>query len=283
MLEAYDPSTDTWTRLADIPIPLGHLMASVVVADGKLITIGGVTNDDNPAGQDGTRRTATVFGYDPATDEWLTLESLPDERQSPAVGLVNGQVVVASGASSLGREFSTFVADASQLFATAGSSLVVSESTLEFGSVTVGTTAEQQLTLTNTGLAGGEPITIDPSAASLTPDDGAFTLAFATTTPIVLAPGASTTATVTYQPTAAASDTAVLSIPHDGLNASLEVSLSGTGVAAGGGGVVYRVNAGGAVVAGSPAWAVDTDASPSSFSNFDPIASTSKASTVAAS
>ena len=116
-LEAFDPATGAWTQLADIPIPLGHLTASIAVIDGQILTVGGVTNQGNPAGENGSRVTATVFSYNPQTDQWRELESLPGERQSPVVGVIGDQLIVTNGLSTDGREFTTFSADVNELLA----------------------------------------------------------------------------------------------------------------------------------------------------------------------
>jgi N-acetylneuraminic acid mutarotase len=58
VVEAYDPTTDTWTTKADIPAPRGLLSASAV--DGKIYAIGGktTTKDPHPPGL------PTVYEYD---------------------------------------------------------------------------------------------------------------------------------------------------------------------------------------------------------------------------
>jgi hypothetical protein len=149
--------------------------------------------------------------------------------------------------------------------AAAASPLNASATSFDFGSVTVGQTASRQVTLTNNGQAGGATITIDPAAASLAPAGLPFSFSFAQSTPIVLAPGQSTLVTLNYSPTAATASSVTFMVPHNGSNGPISVSLAGQGVAQTGS--LYRIDAGGAGAAGSPAWTADTAANPSSFSN----------------
>ncbi|MGV3485086.1 MAG: malectin domain-containing carbohydrate-binding protein, partial [Planctomycetaceae bacterium] len=111
-------------------------------------------------------------------------------------------------------------ANANVLSATPGS--------LSFGAVTPGTTAQQTVVLKNQGLAGDPDITI--TAASLSGSGAAaYAVAFSSALPIVLAPGQSTTATVTFAPTATLAYAASLSIAHSGVDGTTEIDLTGTG------------------------------------------------------
>ncbi|HEX6962171.1 MAG TPA: malectin domain-containing carbohydrate-binding protein, partial [Lacipirellula sp.] len=150
----------------------------------------------------------------------------------------------------------------------AASPLNASAAALDFGAVTVGQTATRQLTITNGGNSGAADITVDPAAAAIAPS-GPYSFSFAQAAPIVLAPGQSTVVTLTYNPTASGSHTAELTIPHNGSNGAVSVDLTGDAEAETPSGVLYRINAGGPSVAGSPAWAADTAAAPSTFSNVD--------------
>lgn len=88
-LHAFDPATGQWTQLADLPIPLGHISASVTVVDGNLVVVAGVTQ--------GRTKSDRVFSYNPVLNEWTELPSLPAARQSPVVGLIGDELVVATG------------------------------------------------------------------------------------------------------------------------------------------------------------------------------------------
>lgn len=146
--------------------------------------------------------------------------------------------------------------------------LSVSATNLNFGEVLIGNSATQTLTLTNTAAAGGANITVNPASASITPAGTPFSTTFASAQPIVLAPGQSTVVTVSYAPAAVGTHAATLNITHDGLNTPIAVSLAGQGIdEPAGQQPVYRINAGGPLVAGTPAWEPDTNAAPSIYSN----------------
>ncbi|MCO6047518.1 malectin domain-containing carbohydrate-binding protein [Aeoliella sp. ICT_H6.2] len=148
------------------------------------------------------------------------------------------------------------------------SSLAASSTTVAFDDTLLGETVQQVITLTNNGVSGAPDITIDPALAELTPSTTPFSFQFEASTPIVLAAGQSTTVTIQYSPTAEAIDTATLSIPHDGDGSPLDIALSGTGVAeTTDENILYRVNAGGSELAGTPVWTEDSSANPSPYSN----------------
>ena len=141
-----------------------------------------------------------------------------------------------------------------------------SPTTLAFPSTTTGSTATKTVQLTNNGSTGDPSITI--TAASVSgPNANAFSASFPSTPPIVLAPGASTTMTVTYAPKIVGAESATVTVAHSGTNA-VAVPVSGTGAQPAPPGLVAAINAGGTAITSSlPAWSADTEASPSSFGN----------------
>jgi len=80
----YTPSTNTWTRIADMPEPLTH---SPVIIDGnKLYLIGGfVGNHPGPS-------TVHVWIYDSATDSWALGPDLPDRRGAGAAAKIGRNI-----------------------------------------------------------------------------------------------------------------------------------------------------------------------------------------------
>ncbi len=103
--------------------------------------------------------------------------------------------------------------------------LTPSPSSLSFGSVTVGSTQPQTVTLTNTG---GTSVNISQASIKGT----GFQLS-GITTPITLSPSQTTTFVVTFAPQSSGSASGTVTITSDGSNPSLTVALTGTGVAAG--------------------------------------------------
>jgi len=94
---------------------------------------------------------------------------------------------------------------------------------VSFGSVTVGLSNTQTMTLSNPGSAN-----LSVSQATLT---GAGFALSGLTLPLTVAPGQSTTFTVSFTPTVASSATGSLSLVSNAPGSPLAVALSGTGVA----------------------------------------------------
>jgi N-acetylneuraminic acid mutarotase len=76
--DVYDPATDRWSRIADMPIPVTH---AGVANDGRYVYFaGGFVGDRAHVA------TSRVLRYDSATNAWTDLTPLPAERS--ASGLV---------------------------------------------------------------------------------------------------------------------------------------------------------------------------------------------------
>jgi N-acetylneuraminic acid mutarotase len=92
LVEVYNPATDSWS--ARTPMPTGRYGFTAVVGnDGKIYTIGGqygaVDSDGN---------SIVVEAYNPATDTWATLPSLPQGRHNPAATVaLDGTIYVTGG------------------------------------------------------------------------------------------------------------------------------------------------------------------------------------------
>ncbi|MEM6313338.1 MAG: kelch repeat-containing protein, partial [Planctomycetota bacterium] len=94
-VHAYDPSTNTWTQVADLPTPRGHITSSVVAANGKLLVIGGAGNDNLILDD--------VIAYDPVGNSWSDWTSLPEERRTAVAGVVGNTLVTLVGRNNFGR------------------------------------------------------------------------------------------------------------------------------------------------------------------------------------
>lgn len=87
-LWVYDPLTDEWSSLADMPI--GRSQHGMAAIDGKLYVVGGVT----PRGGDPTE----LWVYDPPTNTWdASLAHLPTQRDHLIVASYEGKLYVAGG------------------------------------------------------------------------------------------------------------------------------------------------------------------------------------------
>jgi Kelch motif/RTX calcium-binding nonapeptide repeat (4 copies) len=92
-VDVYDPATDAWARVADLPTPRGHIGATVL--GGRLYAIGGSVN----GGTNGLP-SAEVTAYDVRADAWAVQTPLPAARKSPVVGTIEsreGRLVSSTG------------------------------------------------------------------------------------------------------------------------------------------------------------------------------------------
>ncbi|MCU7550621.1 cadherin domain-containing protein [Chitinophagaceae bacterium LB-8] len=94
-VEVYDPNTDTWTRVADMPIGLDHISSAVTVIGNRILVLGGETSHNV--------KSKRVLAYTPSTNTWVDLTPLP-ETKSAGVGVtLKGAIYYAGG------NFSTLV------------------------------------------------------------------------------------------------------------------------------------------------------------------------------
>ncbi len=91
----YDPETNTWTQVADLPVPAGatgrgHITSSVVVVNNRIIVLGGETLHK-------TGRTNMVSSYDAGTNTWTNLTPLPQARFSGVAGFIGNSIYYSGG------------------------------------------------------------------------------------------------------------------------------------------------------------------------------------------
>ncbi|MXY27340.1 hypothetical protein F4Y59_04140 [Candidatus Poribacteria bacterium] len=91
--EVYDPRTNTWERLADMPTARAHARAAVV--DGKIYVIGGYAGIDNRG--ENLRFPKVTEVYDPQTDTWERKQDMLVARRSFGIGVVAGKIYVIGG------------------------------------------------------------------------------------------------------------------------------------------------------------------------------------------
>ena len=150
-------------------------------------------------------------------------------------GSVNGSVMVNGDASLsmgavLGGSSSPSTAPITASLPVAGDGttagqLGLAPAAVAFGSVLVGSTQSQSVTLTN---SGGSSATISQATAT-----GAGVRVSGLTLPLTLASGQSSTFQVTFAPTSAGSVTGNLAIVSSASNGSVDVAITGTAVAPG--------------------------------------------------
>ena len=87
-VEAYDPSTNSWTTKASMPTPRGGL--TVAVVDGILYALGGHSSQTKPT-------LDTMDAYDPVRNAWTPKASIPTARDGLAVGVTKGTLYAVGG------------------------------------------------------------------------------------------------------------------------------------------------------------------------------------------
>lgn len=85
-LDVFDPGTNMWTALADMPAPRDHACGGVI--DGQLVVTGGR--------QDAMKRTDT-WSYDRGTNAWTPRAPLPTARSGMGCGVIGDTLYVAGG------------------------------------------------------------------------------------------------------------------------------------------------------------------------------------------
>lgn len=86
----YDPATESWTRMADLPAARDHGMATVL--NGKIYYFGGFTF--SPARSE----TSSAWRFDPATNSWTVLPNLPATRAAGGAAVIGEHIYIAGGA-----------------------------------------------------------------------------------------------------------------------------------------------------------------------------------------
>lgn len=104
-VHAYNPQADSWRSVASLSKPVSHMEYSTVVADGKIIVLGGRSLyprkwSERPKLQSDTA-VSYVQSYDPGADEWTLLPSLPIGMLGGIAVLVGDQILVGTGSSYL--------------------------------------------------------------------------------------------------------------------------------------------------------------------------------------
>ncbi|WP_162053455.1 malectin domain-containing carbohydrate-binding protein [Pontibacter pamirensis] len=94
----YEPATDSWTKVADLPVPTGtngrgHISSSVIVIGERILVLGGETVHNSG-------RTNLVSEYSPTSNSWRNLTGLPSSRYSGVSAFLNSTIYYTSGSNS---------------------------------------------------------------------------------------------------------------------------------------------------------------------------------------
>lgn len=86
---SYDPATNTWARLADLPIQSSHFEGSTFVYQGQIFALGGAGDGQVPLWR--------VSAYNPATNKWTEYSHSPIGRLGATVGLIGNKIYYIGG------------------------------------------------------------------------------------------------------------------------------------------------------------------------------------------
>ncbi len=96
-LVVFDPETDGWTRLSDIPSNRVFSNMSVL-NNGRILIVGGVDVSGMWSGPTSAEPLDVVETYDPATGEWQTLEAMNESAtEQSVVPLDEGRIMAVGG------------------------------------------------------------------------------------------------------------------------------------------------------------------------------------------
>ena len=93
LVEVYDPQTNTWERLTDMPTIRSGAKAAVVA--GKIYVLTGRVGKDLQAVN--LKVLKAVEMYDPETDTWVRKQDMPRRRMAFGIGVVAGKIYAIGG------------------------------------------------------------------------------------------------------------------------------------------------------------------------------------------
>ena len=97
-VEVYNPQTDAWQRVADMPTPRTSAKAAVV--NGIIYVFGGYSSKDRLILN--WKLPIVVEAYDPKTDTWTQKQDMPVSRINFRLGVVGGKVYLFGGTTGFG-------------------------------------------------------------------------------------------------------------------------------------------------------------------------------------
>ena len=91
---AYDPVTNTWSRLPSMPTGR-QFGVTVALADGSVLLVGGNDGDDATGDWE---KSGVARLYDPVTNTWSRVPSMPKGRSGGVtVALADGSILLIGG------------------------------------------------------------------------------------------------------------------------------------------------------------------------------------------
>lgn len=88
-LHVYNPATDSWAKLADLPEGRNHIISTTLLRGDQIIVLGGQAFS--------SQRRSTVFVYDISANRWSESTPLPVARHSSVAGIFGDTIYFAGG------------------------------------------------------------------------------------------------------------------------------------------------------------------------------------------
>lgn len=220
-VDVFNFSSNSWSTLpSSSNIPSPRAGTAVAVLDGEILVIGGEGNGN---------AYSKTEAFNPSNGTWRTLDSMNQARHGTTAAVCNNVVYIAAGSpnqgggtsNSLERFFYNTASSCPSQTITPGQLNVTGSGV--FGQVPVGSSTNRTLTITNSGGNQGMIVRSVQKSGS-----GDFSVSDDVTFPIVVAPGASFSLQVTYNPGSAGSDTGTLTVNYERPGSPLQIALSGS-------------------------------------------------------
>lgn len=221
-IDVYDFATNTWsTNTKDLPT--GRSGSPLATLDGKLVVLGGETNQNDSHEE--------MEVYDPITDQWIRYTDMDPASHGTNAIVNNGVIWVAGGSEKKGVSnqtsenklfFSNGTATpATPILTPVTASSLSADPTVDFSTTVVGDSGYATIVLRST--LGSQGIII--TDFNLNANASLFELIHPFVMPIVVAPGDSATIQVKYKPVATGTITGNVEIVHKGMNATQLVNF----------------------------------------------------------
>jgi N-acetylneuraminic acid mutarotase len=89
----FDPVTNKWSEIASLPDGRSHFESSTIVQGGRILIVGGRCNSSQPP----RNVVGDLLEYDPNTDTWVVVGTMPEKLLAPAAAILSGRLVVTGG------------------------------------------------------------------------------------------------------------------------------------------------------------------------------------------
>ena len=89
----FDPATNQWSEIAKLPDGRSHFESSTIVYKGRILIVGGRCNSSQPP----RNVVNDILEYDPQSDKWQVVGTLPEPVLAPAAAIIGGRLIITGG------------------------------------------------------------------------------------------------------------------------------------------------------------------------------------------